>query len=170
MTLLVSGDRLLTLRTMIWWFATVQNADGSIPASPLLNHSRVLVDYNAYWIEALYDYTLYTGDMTLVRKVFPNLVRLVDGLYPAHTSANGMLQNWLPGEDYAYISRGGTTVAYYNAQYVRALGMAVALATWEGDRAHARSVAGASGDAWRPSSPRRSGTPPRARSPTLPAT
>ena len=138
MTLLVAGNRLLTLRTMIWWFATVQNADGSIPASPLLNHTRVLIDYNAYWIETLYDYTLYTGDMSLLRKVFPNLVRLVDGLYPKHVGANGMLQNWLPGGDYAYISRGGTTVAYYNAQYVRALDMAATLAVWHGDQTHAR--------------------------------
>ena len=40
------------------WFASVQNLDGSIPASPIFNHTTVLIDYNAYWIEALYDYTL----------------------------------------------------------------------------------------------------------------
>ena len=137
MTLLAAGDRLLTVRTMIWWFASVQNPDGSIPASPLLDHSTVLIDYNAYWIEALYDYTLYTGDLSLVKKVLPNLVRLVDGLYPNHVDSNGLLQNWLPGEDYAYITRGGTAVAYYNAQYVRALGMAATLAIWDGDRADA---------------------------------
>ena len=44
----------------------MQNADGSIPASPLQDHSLQLVDYNAYWIECLYDYVLYTGDLGLL--------------------------------------------------------------------------------------------------------
>ncbi len=41
--------------------------------------------------------------------------------------------NWLGDNDYAYIDRGGDTVAYYNAQYARALGMAASLAQWFGD-------------------------------------
>ena len=65
----------------------MQNADGSIPASPFRNHSLVLVDYNAYWIESLYDYVLYTGDLALLRQVWPNLVKLVDDLYPAHVGS-----------------------------------------------------------------------------------
>ena len=52
------------LRDMLAWFAANQNADGSIPASPFREHSLVLVDYNAYWVESLYDYVLYTGDFS----------------------------------------------------------------------------------------------------------
>jgi hypothetical protein len=137
-TLLVSGDRRLTLRTMIWWFATVQNADGSIPASALQNHTPLLIDYNAYWIEALHDYTLYTGDRSLLKKVLPNLERLVDGFYPAHLDSNGLLVNWRTGHDYAYIARTGPVVTYYNAQYARALGMAATLAIWGGKPALAK--------------------------------
>ena len=38
MTLLVSQDDVRVLRDMIAWFASVQNADGSIPASALHGH------------------------------------------------------------------------------------------------------------------------------------
>jgi Bacterial alpha-L-rhamnosidase 6 hairpin glycosidase domain/Bacterial alpha-L-rhamnosidase C-terminal domain len=138
MTLLVAGSHVSTLRAMIAWFASVQNADGSIPASPIFNHTTVLIDYNAYWIEALYDYTLYTGDRTLLKSVFPNLSRLVNVLYPSHLDANGLLVNWLPEDDYDYIDRTGTTVSYYNAQYARALGMAATLAIWDGKPAYAK--------------------------------
>jgi alpha-L-rhamnosidase-like protein len=149
MTLLVAGSHAATLRAMIAWFASVQNPDGSIPSSPIFDHTKVLIDYNAYWIEALYDYTLYTGDRTLLKSIFPNLVRLVDGFYPSHLDANGLLVNWLTEDDYDFIRRTGTTVAYYNAQYVRALGIAATLAIWAGKPAdakpwHARAAAVAS--------------------------
>ena len=91
MTLLVSGGDVQTLRGMIQWFASVQNADGSIPDSPIFDHTDELVDYNAYWVEALYDYTLYAGDLTLLQAVLPNLVKLMNVLYPAHVDANGIL-------------------------------------------------------------------------------
>ena len=45
---------------MIAWFASVRLTARS--REPDLYHTKVLIDYNAYWIEALYDYTLYTGD------------------------------------------------------------------------------------------------------------
>ena len=110
----------------------MQNGDGSIPASPFRGRSVVLVDYNAYWIETLYDYVLYTGDLALLRQVWPALVKLVDDFYPGHV-AGGLLVNWLGPADYAYIPRGGDRVAYYNAQYVRALRLASALAGWNAD-------------------------------------
>jgi hypothetical protein len=132
MTLLVSQDDTRVLRDMLAWFAANQHEDGSIPASPFRNGSLVLIDYNAYWIESLYDYVLYTGDLALLRQVWPSLVRLVDELYPAHLE-DGLLVNWLGNSDYAYIPRGGTRVAYYNAQYVRALELAASLASWNAD-------------------------------------
>jgi hypothetical protein len=135
-TLLLSQDDVSALRATINWFAANQADDGAIPASPFRNGSLQLVDYNAYWIEALYDYTLYTGDLSLLRDDWASLVRLVDELYPAHV-ANGVLVNWLGNSDYAYIPRGGARVAYYDAQYVRALRLASALAGWNGDAGRA---------------------------------
>jgi hypothetical protein len=134
LTLLVSGTNASTVRAMIDWFASVQNADGSIPDSPIHDNTDVLIDYNAYWVEALYAYTLWTGDLTLVQSVFPNLVKLVDGLYPRHSDGSGLLLAWLSGADYAGIQRPGTRVAYFNAQYIRALGLAASLADWNGNQ------------------------------------
>jgi hypothetical protein len=136
LTLEASGGDTATLRAMIAWYASQQDAEGEIPASPIFDGTWVLVDYEAYWIEDLYDYTLWTGDLSLLKSVYPNLVRLVDVLYPAHVK-NGLLVNWVGHYDYAYIDRGGDTVAYYNAQYARALGMAASLATWNDDAGRA---------------------------------
>src|SRR5262249_39207037 len=41
------------------------------------------------------------------------------------------------GHDYLFVFRAGPEVAYYDAQYIRALGLAAALATWDGDSADA---------------------------------
>lgn len=128
-------------RAMLAWFASAQHADGSIPASPLAGGSVVLFDYNAYWLIALDDYVLYSGDLELAREVWPNVVQLIDGFYARHTLPNGLLFNDLGPYDYAYIRRRGTVVAYFNAQYAYALTRTAQLATWLGDTAHA--------DAWR---------------------
>jgi hypothetical protein len=137
MTLLVSGGDTQTLRSTIAWFASQQQPDGSIPATPDFDGTLQLVDYNAYWIEALYDYTLYTGDLTLLQSVYPNLQLMVNTLYPANVGASGLLVSWLTNADYAFVPRTGTTVAYFNAQYARALGLAAVLARWNGDPASA---------------------------------
>jgi len=120
-----------TQRSMFLWFAHAQYGSGAIPASPLYGSSLVLFDYNAYWIQALYSYVLYSGDLGLARTVWPNLVRLVDGWYGAHTQ-HGLLVNDLGSNDYGYIRRRGDVVAYYNAQYVYALRQAAQLAHWLG--------------------------------------
>ena len=41
------------------------------PRARSSNHTPLLIDYNAYWIETLYDYTLYTGDRSLLKKRLP---------------------------------------------------------------------------------------------------
>jgi hypothetical protein len=142
MTLLVSTPSdWPALRAMILWFAQNQHADGSIPPSPYRS-GQVFFDYNAYWIEDLYDDVLYTGDLGLARQVWPSLTKLMDGWYPAQAVAGGLLVNDLGPFDYAYIPRAGTTVAYYNAGYARALELASALAGLLGEKASAASWAG----------------------------
>ena len=54
----------------------------------------------------------------------------------------GLLVNSLGANDYAYIQRTGTTVAYYNAGYVRALRFAAKIAGWIGQPAEAAAWTG----------------------------
>ena len=125
-------------RSMLAWFAEHQHPDGAIPASPLAHGSLVLFDYNAYWLQALHDYVLYSGDVAFAREVWPNVTRLLDDFYVTHQSSRGLLVNDLGPRDYAYIRRNGDVVAYYNAQAVYAMREAVELAGWVGDSAAAR--------------------------------
>ena len=143
MTLLVSTPAAdPVLRSMILWYAQNQHADGSIPASPYDGGGVTLFDYNAYWVEDLYDYVLYTGDLALAQAVWPNLVALMNTWYPAQMGPAGLLVNSLGANDYAYIQRTGTTVAYYNAGYVRALRFAAKIAGWIGQPAEATAWTG----------------------------
>ncbi len=138
LTLLVSTPSAAPLlRNMILWYAGAQHGDGSIPASPYMDGGLTLVDYNAYWVEDVYDYVLYTGDLALARQVWPNLEQLLNTWYPAQIGPDGLLVDNYGALDYAYIPRTGTTVAYYNAGYVRALRLAASLATWVGQPAEA---------------------------------
>jgi hypothetical protein len=132
-TLLISTPSAVrVLRSMIVWFAAAQHADGAIPAGAIFRARRVLVDYNAYWVEDVHDFVLSTGDLSLARQVWPNLVKLMNRWYPAQLGRRGLLVNHLGASDYAAIHRYGTTIAYYNAGYGRALLEAAALATWLG--------------------------------------
>ena len=124
-------------RSMLAWFGGAQHTDGAIPASPIFGATTVLFDYNAYWLLALHDYVLYSGDVSLARELWPHVVRLIDVFYAAHTLPSGLLVNDLGPFDYAYVRRHGATVAYFNAQEVYALGRAATLACWVGDGAHA---------------------------------
>jgi Bacterial alpha-L-rhamnosidase 6 hairpin glycosidase domain/Bacterial alpha-L-rhamnosidase C-terminal domain len=139
LTLLEAGEDEDVDRDMIEWYAEHQNTDGSIPSSPIFDAGENLIDYNAYWIESLYDYVLYTGDTAFLKSTFPVLTNLVDRFYTAHMTVSGLLANWKDAADYADIQRGGLVVAYYNGEFARALGMASDLADWEGspDRAAA---------------------------------
>ena len=137
MTLLVSGGDTQTLRSMIAWFASVQNADGSIPDGAIYDHAHVLIDYNAYWIETLYDYVLYTGDREPARQ------RLAGSRQPRRRPLPGArrLERAAPG----MAQRGrlrvrppaGADGLLLLAQYARALQMAAALASWKGETARA---------------------------------
>ena len=138
LTLLVSTPSVdPVLRDMILWYAGAQHADGSIPASPYMNGTLTLIDYNAFWVEDVYDYVLYTGDLAVVRQIWPSLEELMNMWYPAQIGPNGLLVNNLGPFDYGYIPRTGSTVAYYNAGYVRALRFAAQLATWVEEPAQA---------------------------------
>ncbi len=144
MTLLVStpsADQ--ALRDELVWFADAQQPDGAIPATPaipavpLVGGQLVLFDYPSFWVQCLYDYVLYSGDLSIVPQLWPNLVQLMDLWYPAQAGADGLLVDDLGPADYAYIHRQGTVVAYYNAGYVLALNEAAKLANWAGESGEA---------------------------------
>jgi hypothetical protein len=142
-------------RSMLTWFAGAQHSDGAIPDSPIFGGAQVLFDYNAYWLQALHQYVLYSGDVGLARKLWPNVVRLVDGWYRAHL-VGGLLENDLGSYDYAFVRRHGNVVAYYNAQAVVAIRDAAELARWiedthaNGWSARANALAAASHVFWDP--------------------
>ncbi len=121
-------------RSMLRWFGDAQHADGAIPASPYDGGRLVLFDYNAYWLQTLYAYTLHSGDLALTRLTWPH-VRALMRWYKQRTTKNGVVVNRDSDGDYAFIGRKGTIVAYYNAQYALALTQAVQLARWIGETA-----------------------------------
>jgi hypothetical protein len=132
-TLDASTPRWGVQRALIAWFADHQLANGAIPASPAGNE---LMDYSAYWVTALRDYTLYSGDLALVRTLWPHVKAVLDRRY-ASLRVRNLVVNPLGAADYAYIRRQGNVVAYYNAQYVLALREGAQLATWVGARSDA---------------------------------
>ena len=100
-------------------FAASQSSDGYLSASPMA--TRPLFDYPAYWVLAVDDLMLYRGELVQVGAFWPVVVAVLDGWYPAHAAANGLLSDPFAPGDYAYIGRSGAVVAYYNALYARAL-------------------------------------------------
>ncbi len=91
----------------------------------------MLFDYNAYWLQSLYRYVLYSGDVDFARSMWPHVTRLMLW-YDLHTLPSGLLAATRPHSDYAFIRRHGRIVSYFNAQYVLALHEAQALARWIG--------------------------------------
>jgi hypothetical protein len=138
MTLYVAdGAAKVPLRKVLFLFAAKQRADGLVPDIPG-ERGPGLVDYTAYWIEDVYDYVLYSGDVRAARLLLPHVRRALDGWYPAQMR-NGLFADELPPRaDYAGVDRFDTFVAYYNAEYVRALELGGALARWAGDDIAAR--------------------------------
>jgi hypothetical protein len=130
-------------------FAREQDGSGAIRPTTGTLGERLLADYTAYWIEDVHDYVLYSGDVAAGRTLFPNVVRALDRWYPEQM-VDGLVANRLGKRvDYALIDRGDSFVAYYNAQYVRALEHGAKLARWTGQAEAARRWA-ARAEALRP--------------------
>lgn len=134
--------------------ANHQQPDGYIPPSPFDGYSLHLFDYPAWWVIALHDEVLYTGDVALAHRLWPALTRLLDDWYPSVTDADGLLSRPPASSatrwgDYAFLPRGGE-VTEDSANEVRALDDAAELADALGEparsaawRARAERVAAA---------------------------
>ncbi|MBV8080720.1 MAG: hypothetical protein JO186_10155 [Actinobacteria bacterium] len=117
------------VRDVLLLFARKQHRDGLVPEFPGAR-TYGLVDYTGYWVEDVYDYVLYSGDLRTARTLWPHVVRALDVWYPAQMR-NGLMADLLPPRaDYAGVDRKDRYVAYYNAQAVRVLGLGAALARW----------------------------------------
>jgi Bacterial alpha-L-rhamnosidase 6 hairpin glycosidase domain/Bacterial alpha-L-rhamnosidase C-terminal domain len=118
-------------RNMLALFGAAQKNSGAIPSSPT-RAGRVLFDYSGYWLIALHNYVLYSGDIAFANQQWRRVLRLMNGWYPSKLGADGLLHNDLGHSDYAFLRRHGDTVAYYNAEYVYVLKQAAELAGWLG--------------------------------------
>ena len=121
----------------------------------------MLVDYNAYWVRRLTTTSLYSGDVGLAAPGVAEPRCAARHLLPRPAlRQGGLLVNSWGANDYAYIRRHGTVVAYYNAQYVYALRLAArSLQQWTGRRADGDGAGRRRADGVRAASGQRSGTP-----------
>jgi hypothetical protein len=132
------------VRSALFLFAAEQHDDGQVQSTPGTYGQVPFVDYTGYWVEDVYDYVLYSGDVQAARALLPNVVRALDDWYPAQMEG-GLFANHFGRADYALLDRRDPFVAYYNAQYVRVLDLGAAIARWAGDGSAARRWASRAG-------------------------
>jgi len=113
-----------------------QRSDGYIPSASIMNYTLQLFDYPLWWVIAVNDYILYTGDLDFLETYYPNLKRALNEFYPAHTSTNNLLSRPAGYGDFAFVGRDGEA-SYYNALYVWALQAGSKLALWANDNSTA---------------------------------
>ncbi|HEX7817177.1 alpha-L-rhamnosidase C-terminal domain-containing protein [Dyella sp.] len=111
-------------RNVLADLADHQRADGWIPPASIRHYTLPLFDYPLWWVDASWDYILYTGDLDYARNYYRQLVKALDQWYPSVTNSRGLLArgqgNSKDYGDYAFLPRPGE-VTYYNALYVMAL-------------------------------------------------
>lgn len=123
-------------------FVQCRRDDGFFNALWPSSTNHALPDYNLVWVMILYDYHLYTGDLALVERLFPDLRLLLEnwirtqesqrGLLTYQPGQGNMLQEWWLFIDHAPLDKHGE-VAAYNAFYYRALRDAAKLAAATGN-------------------------------------
>ncbi len=135
--LIRSGDA-APVTNVLLGLARLQRTSGFMPGS-FIHLDLPFIDYPAWWAVVLYDDVLYSGDRALARRLWPNLVQVLDRWYPSLVGSDGLIRDPSPGTDYAFVRRTGTVVTYYNALLVLALKDSGRLARWIGhdDRADA---------------------------------
>jgi hypothetical protein len=133
-TLLVSSRDASPLLDTLELFAQGQRDDGAIPsgAGAVYGGSAPLFDYSAWWVVAVWNAVLATGDRAFAERSYRGVARVLDEWYPLYLGSDGLLANPFGASDYAYIRRGGQVVAYHNALYAVALRDGARLAAWLG--------------------------------------
>ena len=89
---------------------------------PLVSHLNTIVDYSLYWLIALEDYHLYTGDSAFIRRLYGRAVKLMEFCI-LRQNQDGLLEG-LPGDwvfiDWADMDKRGALCAM-QMLYCRAL-------------------------------------------------
>lgn len=65
---------------------------------PVTAHVNTIMDYTFYWFKSIYDYYLYTADITFVREMWPRMVTLMDyveGRLNEDGMAEGQADDWI---------------------------------------------------------------------------
>ncbi|HQP98315.1 MAG TPA: family 78 glycoside hydrolase catalytic domain [bacterium] len=132
------GDTALA-RRCLRLIAQSQLPDGRVYGIyPTDSEDALIADSMLIWVMALYDDYFQTGDDSLIREVFPNVVRLL-AWFAGHENEDGLLAGDLGRIviDQAEIDRNGVSAAL-NAFYYKALCDASAMAQQIGSLDHAQ--------------------------------
>ena len=63
---------------------------------PVTSHINTIMDYTFYWFLGIYDYYLYTGDMSFIRQFYPRMQTMMDYCL-GRRNKDGLMQG-LPGD------------------------------------------------------------------------
>jgi hypothetical protein len=124
------------------WYRCLEQAGQSLERSPLVEShvpsawQNILPAWSFLWLRSCREYLLFTGDREGARRLFPWVVRNIDGLCQ-HLNADGLFEirawnmfDWAPMDT---PSRG--VVTHQNCLAVHALRDAADLAAWLGEEA-----------------------------------
>ncbi len=133
------GDAKLTAKGL-WQLVQSQESDGWFHGQYPSGTRHNLPDYCAVWVLWLYDYYLYTGDTSLVEKLYPNLRLLMDW-FVRQSNEYGLIcdadkKPWWVFIDHAPLDKRGEVTAL-QCFYHEALRKAALLASAVGDKKQA---------------------------------
>jgi hypothetical protein len=125
------------VRRLLQELASYQHPSGKLPGGIMWPDRRSsmetpdLPDYSLWWVMAVYDYFMETGDEGLVRAVLPNVKAVMEWAERGRRQ-DGLLQKG-PGIDWYWSAdRGPGATTALNALYYGALGAAASLAASHG--------------------------------------
>ena len=119
----------------------LQSAQAQMPTGLLTNRTnlfnfdwqRTIPDFSLWWVLAVWDYYMYSGDEDTLQKVYPAILKIIDAFIP-YIDENGLICNmpyWV-FIDWADIERAGECCAL-NAIYYGALEALLKIAAVRGD-------------------------------------
>mgnify|MGYP002776378111 FL=1 len=77
-----SGDAIQSYQMNYYLFFDAQTVRNTIwllrGKDPVTSHSNTIMDYTFYWFLSIYDYYMYTGDVTFVEKINTRINTLME--------------------------------------------------------------------------------------------
>ncbi len=128
-----------------------QSAANQLPTGLITNmtntvsfsYAGVIPDYSLWWLRALWEHYLYTGDASWIHRFYPHALKIVFAFLD-HTDAEGLLDR-MPGWvfiDWAHVDKEGAS-APLNAIFYGAMGDLLEMAVFKQDDATAELLRGA---------------------------